>query len=167
LVYMAKANIDAKGVASMLWPFFNDELVKPTLRALAKVALAPDEYTRWVNIDQLECDTVIHKPKLRKFVELMKDKKMRFPPIQAIKHPLWPKVKRYAVLNGHHRYFAYRVLKRKRIQAILVEGGSYGILYELTKRGVFQVNDTYQAVIRNPIEKIFRKKFDPNYDVGY
>jgi hypothetical protein len=161
-----KPGVGPMDIAGILWPVLNDEIVKPVAAAMARVALLPDEYTYWVNLCDLECDVVIHPPKVRKFVELMKHGH-KFPPIQVIRHPLWPEVKLCAVLNGHHRFFAYKVLGRKRIKAIVIDGGGYGILYELTKRGVFQVNDKYQAFIRNPIEKWFRKKFVKGYDDGY
>lgn len=161
-----RPGLTPKSVVSILWPFLNDEIFKPAVSALAKVSLAPDDYTRWVRMDEIECDSVVHIPKVRKFIELLKEGK-RFPPIQAIRHPLYPEVRKYAVLNGHHRYFAYKALGRKRIQVIVIEGGTYGVLYELTKRGVFQVNDKYQAFIRNPVEKWFRKRFIKDYDDGY
>ena len=161
-----KPGFGPKDVASILWPFFSDEIVKPMATALAKVALAPDDYTHWVRMCELECDSVVHIPKVKKFIELVK-KGVVFPPIQAIRHPLWPEIRKYAILNGHHRYFAYKALGRKRIQVIVIDAGAYGVLYELTKRGVFQVNDRFQAVIRNPIEKWFRKKFNPGYDDRY
>jgi len=70
--------------------------------------------------------------------------------IVVIKHP---KKKLYAVLDGHHRFWAQKELGRSKISCAVVRD-STGILFFFTEEGLLQPTPLFTKYIRIPFEKL-------------
>jgi hypothetical protein len=66
-------------------------------------------------------------------------------PVIVVKHPRFDV---YAVLDGHHRYFAYLELGRREIECALA-GDFSSVFFYLTDHGYFQPNPNAKA-LKNP-----------------
>ena len=69
--------------------------------------------------------------------------------IVVVKHP---KKEYYAVLDGHHRFWALKILGRTTIKCAIVED-YLGLGFYLTKEGIFQPNPKITKYIRIPLKR--------------
>ncbi|NLF89436.1 ParB N-terminal domain-containing protein [Candidatus Bathyarchaeota archaeon] len=111
-------------------------------------------------IDKLVADSKVS----RQGVEVYKKKiseKQKINPIIVVKHP---KKDLYAVLDGHHRYYAYLELNTKEVKCALA-GDYSSVLFYLTKNGYFQPSTEFTEGVRQPVIRLHQnlKQFLANF----
>ena len=105
----------------------------------------PSKYLRKLALEKIVADTRVY----RQGVERYKEKIARgkdIPPIIVVKHPTEDV---YAVLDGHHRYYAYVELGKKEVECALACDFSKVIFY-MTQHGLFQPHSAITEHIRVP-----------------
>jgi len=105
----------------------------------------PSRYLRRLPIGEVVADARVY----RKGVERYKGKIAKgesVPPIIVVKHPT---KEIYAVLDGHHRYYAYVELGWKEIDCALA-GNVSAVIFHMTEHGVFQPPSGLTEHIRVP-----------------
>ena len=109
------------------------------------VFLNPSKYLKRLPLQEIVADTRIY----RKGVERYKKKIANgesVPPIIVVKHPT---KELYAVLDGHHRYYAYVELGREEIDCALA-GNVSAVIFYMTEHGLFQPPSGLTEHIRVP-----------------
>jgi ParB-like chromosome segregation protein Spo0J len=61
----------------------------------------------------------------------------------------------YAVLDGHHRYYAYAELGKKQIKCALA-GGFSSVIFYLTENGYLQPASQFTKEIRQPAKRFHK-----------
>ena len=105
----------------------------------------PSKYLKRLPLEEIVADTRVY----RKGVERYKEKITRgetTPPIIVVKHPT---KELYAVLDGHHRYYAYAELGTKEIDCALA-GDISRVIFYLTEHGLFQPPSGVTEHVRVP-----------------
>jgi len=113
------------------------------------VLVNPRKYAKPIAIDKIIADTKVS----REGVEYYKKKiKANEPidPIVVVKHP---RLDVYAVLDGHHRYWACKELGKETIDCALAEDYSSVIFY-LTEHGYLQPSSETTEHLRLPAKKM-------------
>lgn len=113
------------------------------------VFVNPQKYSQPLKIDKIVADLKVS----RQGVEFYKKKILtnkKIEPIIVVKHP---RKESYAVLDGHHRFHAYRELGKKSIDCALA-GDFSRVNYYLTKNGYFQPNVEITENFRHPLKKL-------------
>jgi hypothetical protein len=108
----------------------------------------PEDYSEEIDIHKIVADEKVHWEGVREFEDKIKAGH-EIPPIIVFKHP---KRMEYAVLNGHHRFWALKRLGREKIVCVVVEDIS-GLGFHLTKRGVFQPTPNFTKYVRVPAKR--------------
>ena len=112
------------------------------------VIVNPAKYARLLATKKIVAD----KKFSRQGVDFYKQKiikKEKVDPIIVVKHP---RKKVYAVLDGHHRYYAYRELRVKYINSVLA-GNYSSVIFYLTEHGYFQPSSQVTDHLRQPIKE--------------
>jgi hypothetical protein len=108
----------------------------------------PDKYSidlpleKIVAVDKVDMggiQRIIHKVKSGESIKT----------IVVVKHP---EKEYFAVLDGHHRFWALKELGMSTIKCAVVED-SIGLGFYLTKKGVFQPNPKITKYIRIPLKR--------------
>ena len=97
------------------------------------VFLHPSKYLRRLPLEEIVADTKVYRQGVERYKEKISNGES-VPPIIVVKHPTREV---YAVLDGHHRYYAYVELGRKEIDCALA-GNCSQVIFNMTKRGLFQ-----------------------------
>jgi hypothetical protein len=109
------------------------------------VFINPDKYAVCLPIQKIIADSKVSK----KGVEFYKQKiqkNEKIPPIIVVKHP---ELDLYAVLDGHHRFYAYLELGKKKVDCALA--GEYSkVIFYLTEHGYLQPSVKVTEAIRQP-----------------
>jgi uncharacterized ParB-like nuclease family protein len=111
----------------------------------------PHKYTVKLAIERLVADTKVS----RKGVEIYKQKiaeNQSINPIIVVKHP---SKALYAVLDGHHRYYAYLEMGKKDIDCAIA-GDYSSVIFYLTEHGWFQPIPEITDNIRQPAFKLHK-----------
>ena len=129
----------------------------------ADVFLNPAKYSVRLPVEKIVADSKIS----REGIEIYKRKIQnheKIPPIVVVKHP---RKDLYAVLDGHHRYYAYRELGRKQITCALA-GDYSSVIFYLTEHGYFQPSPEITEGIRHPAIRLHHnlKQFLTNFING-
>jgi hypothetical protein len=79
----------------------------------------------------------------------------------VVKHP---RKELYAVLDGHHRYYAYREIGIKQVEAALA-GDYSSVIFYLTEHGYFQPSIQFTEDVRVPVLRLHEdlKQFLTNF----
>ncbi len=85
----------------------------------------PEKYLICLPIEEIIADTKVSSKAIELYKQKIKNKE-KIPPIIVVKHP---KYDVYAVLDGHHRYYAYLEMGRKEIECALAGDFSTVIFY--------------------------------------
>lgn len=124
------------------------------------VFVNPNKYAVCLPIEKVVADKKVS----RQGVEVYKQKiakKEQINPIIVVKHP---KKDVYAVLDGHHRYYA--ILESGKNQISCALAGDYSsVIFYLTEHGYFQPNPEITEGFRQPAIKMHQnlKQFLTNF----
>jgi uncharacterized ParB-like nuclease family protein len=113
------------------------------------VFIDPDKYARPLSIVKIVADSKVS----RDGVEFYKKKianNEKINPIIVVKHP---RIDLYAVLDGHHRYWACREMGKKTIDSALA-GDYSSVNFYLTEYGFFQPSSETTEKLREPAKKM-------------
>lgn len=135
--------------------FFNGES-----QINADVFLNPAKYAVCLPIEKLVADSKVS----RRGIEVYKKKIMehkKISPIIVVKHP---RKDLYAVLDGHHRYYAYLELNRKQVDCALA-GDYSSVIFYLTQHGYLQPTPEFTEGVRQPVVRLHQnlKQFLANF----
>jgi hypothetical protein len=122
--------------------------------------LYPAKYAVCLPVEKLVADCKVS----RQGVEIYKQKILlchKINPIIVVKHP---RKDLYAVLDGHHRYYAYLELGRKEIDCALA-GDYSSVIFYLTEHGYFQPSPEFTEGLRHPVVRLHEnlKQFLANF----
>ncbi len=105
----------------------------------------PSKYLRILPLEKIVADTKVHRQGVERYKEKIANGE-NIPPIIVVKHPTKDV---YAVLDGHHRYYAYVELGKKEVECALA-GDFSSVIFYMTQHGWFQPYSGITAYIRVP-----------------
>jgi hypothetical protein len=114
----------------------------------------PEKYSVRLPISEIIADTKVDPDGVKRYKEwLSAGKQLR--PIVVVKHP---HKNLYAVVDGHHRFFAQLEFGIPAIQCAIIHD-FIGFMFHLTKEGWLQPHPTFTKHVRVPILE-FHQKLD-------
>ncbi|MCK5631651.1 ParB-like nuclease domain-containing protein [Candidatus Bathyarchaeota archaeon] len=126
--------------------------------------LKPEKYQEWIDVKDIVADKKVYGKGVKEYIKAMKSG-IDLRPIIVIKHP---ERELYAVLDGHHRYWAQKEVGILRIKCAVIHD-LVGPLFFLTKEGYLQPTPLFTKHVRVPFLKlkVFLEKFlrDPDQSV--
>jgi hypothetical protein len=129
----------------------------------ADVFIHPNKYAICLPVEKLVADTKVSQ----QGIEIYKQKiasNQKISPIIVVKHP---RKDLYAVLDGHHRYYAYIEMGKKEIDC--ASAGDYSsVIFYLTEHGYFQPSPEITEGLRQPAIKLHQnlRQFLTNFING-
>ncbi len=118
------------------------------------IFLFPEKYSVPLPIDQIVADAKVDVDGVIRYKEqLASGKQLR--PIVVVKHP---RKDLYAVVDGHHRFFAQIEFGQKDIDCAVIQD-FVGFMFQLTKDGWLQPHPAFTKHVRVPILE-FHQKLD-------
>jgi hypothetical protein len=93
----------------------------------------PEKYLLRLPIEKIVADTKVSPEAIEMYKQKIKNGE-KIAPIIVVKHP---KFEVYAVLDGHHRYYALLELGRKQVDCALA-GDFSSVIFYMTQQGFFQ-----------------------------
>jgi hypothetical protein len=126
----------------------------------ADVFINPDKYAVCLPIEKLVADSKVS----RKGIDIYKQKilqNQKICPIIVVKHP---RKDLYAVLDGHHRYYAYLELGKKEVDCALA-GDYSSVVFYITQQGYLQPTPEFTEGVRQPVVRFHQnlKQFLTNF----
>jgi uncharacterized ParB-like nuclease family protein len=115
------------------------------------VLVNPKRYARPIKLDKIIADTKYSKSCVEYYKKKIEANKP-IDPIVVVKHPHQDV---YAVLDGHHRYYAHRELGKETISCAVAEDYS-SVLFYLTERGYLQPSAEITEHLRQPAKKMHK-----------
>jgi hypothetical protein len=106
----------------------------------------PEKYAVELPLNVIVCDEKIDPDYVKHL--MVKGSETLVKPIVVVKHPA---KQLYAVLDGHHRFWAAKLGGAETIKAAVVDDYD-GLLFELTKSGSLQPPPEFTKYIRVPIK---------------
>ena len=97
-------------------------------------------------IEKLVADTKVDPEAIELYKKKIKNGE-KIAPIIVIKHPRFDV---YAVLDGHHRYYAYLESGKKMVNCALA-GDFSSVIFYLTEKGFFQPNMETKGEMQKPV----------------
>jgi hypothetical protein len=124
------------------------------------VFINPDKYAVCLPIEKLVADSKVS----RKGIAIYKEKilaNQKINPIIVVKHP---RKDLYAVLDGHHRYYAYLELNKKEVNCALA-GDYSSVIFYITQYGYLQPTPEFTEGVRLPVIRLHQnlKQFLTNF----
>ncbi len=122
-------------------------LVKGKKGVNVEALVNPEKYAVCLSIDKVVADSKVSTDGIERYKQKIANKE-KIKPVLVVKHP---SKERYAVLDGHHLYYAAKSLDKKEIEVAVI--GDYSqVMYYLTKNGYFQPS----SEIRTPILELHK-----------
>jgi hypothetical protein len=110
------------------------------------IFLYPEKYSTPLPIDQIVADTKVDAEGVTRYREqLAAGKPLR--PIVVVKHP---RKDLYAVVDGHHRFFAHVACGLTQIECAVIQDFT-GFMFQLSKDGWLQPHPAVTRHVRVPI----------------
>lgn len=103
----------------------------------------------WINITEIVADKKVYGKGVENYKHSLKSGK-DVGSIVVVKHP---EKKMYAVLNGHHRYWAQKEMNIKKIKCSVIHD-FVGPLFFFTKEGYLQPTPLFTKYVRVPFKKM-------------
>lgn len=121
----------------------------------------PRRYSVSLPLEKIVADSKVSREGVEIYKEKLKNNET-IDPIIVVKHP---HKSRYAVLDGHHRYYAFKELGKKEIDSAIA-GDYSNVIYYLTKKGYFQPSNDFTKVMRRPVKQFHHnlKEFLAEYE---
>ncbi|MBN2518134.1 MAG: ParB-like nuclease domain-containing protein [Candidatus Altiarchaeota archaeon] len=122
----------------------------------------PERYAQDIDIGRIVADEKVHWEGVGRYEDYIKSGK-EIPPIIVFKHP---NKDEYAVLNGHHRFWAMKKMGRRSVRCVVVEDIS-GLGFQFAKRGMFQPTPYFTKHVRTPAKRFqtYMQEFLKNPEV--
>ena len=127
--------------------FFNQGFLS-IMVSFIKAYTNPEKYAVDLEIDKIIADKKVDIAGVQRYKDLI-DSGVKTKSIVVVKHP---KKEYYAVLDGHHRFCAYKQLGYSSIKSAVVED-FIGLGFYLTKEGRFQPDPKITKYIRIPLKR--------------
>jgi len=108
----------------------------------------PGKYAICLPIKEVVADSKVSKEGVEHYKEKIR-KNEEIDPIIVTKHP---NHNRYAVLDGHHRYFAFLEMGATELNCA-VAGDFSIVFFYLTKKGYFQPSGSFTEYLRQPVKR--------------
>ncbi|MDR0372508.1 MAG: ParB N-terminal domain-containing protein [Nitrososphaerota archaeon] len=126
----------------------------------ADVFIDPAKYTVILPIEKLVADSKVTKQGIDIYKQKLRENQ-KINPIIVVKHP---RRDVYAVLDGHHRYYAYLELGRREVKCALA-GDYSSVIFYLTEHGYFQPSPEFTKGLRQPAVNLHHnlKQFLTNF----
>ena len=110
----------------------------------------PNKYAQYIITKQIVADIKVDLDGVNRLINQIESGK-KLKAIVIVKHP---KKEYYAVLDGHHRFWAQKILGYNKIKCAVIED-IFGIGFHLTKNGIFQPDPKITKYIRIPLKRIY------------
>ncbi len=110
----------------------------------------PNKYAQYIITKQIVADIKVDLDGVNRLINQIESGK-ELKAIVIVKHP---KKEYYAVLDGHHRFWAQKILGYNKIKCAVIED-IFGIGFHLTKNGIFQPDPKITKYIRIPLKRIY------------
>jgi hypothetical protein len=126
----------------------------------ADVFLNPGRYAVRLPMEKLVADSKVSRQGIDAYKQrIMRNE--RVGPIVVVKHP---RKDLYAVLDGHHRYYAFLELGRKEVDCALA-GDYSSVIFYITEHGYFQPSPEFTEGLRHPVIRLHQnlKQFLANF----
>jgi hypothetical protein len=126
----------------------------------ADVFIHPAKYAVLLPIEKLVADSKASEQGIDVYKQkILENQKIN--PIVVVKHP---RRDVYAVLDGHHRYYAYLKLGKKEVECALA-GDYSSVIFYLTEHCYFQPSPGFTEGLRQPAIKLHQnlKQFLINF----
>jgi len=127
------------------------------------VLFNPEKYRMNINVEKIIADKKVYREGVERYKNILKSGK-EIGTLVVVKHP---KEDLYAVLDGHHRFWAFKEMEFDKIKCAVIQD-SLGILFNLTKDGHLQPMPEFTQYFIVPMKKFeeqlneFKKKtFNP------
>jgi hypothetical protein len=112
------------------------------------VFLNPEKFAQDIPVKQIVADKKVYKDGVERYKKLLKKGK-DIGTLIVVKHP---KKDLYAVLDGHHRFWALKEMGAKHVKCAVVID-YYGLTFELTKKGFYQPSPEITKKLRVPVHE--------------
>ncbi|MFQ5884785.1 MAG: ParB/RepB/Spo0J family partition protein [Thermoplasmata archaeon] len=109
---------------------------------------SPDKYRTTLPVERIVADEKIEERGVSRYQEFL-GQGNEVKPIIVIKHP---KKDLYAVLDGHHRFWALKRMGMAEIPAVVVDVYT-NLGFEMTRKGYFQPSPLFTKYVRIPLKK--------------
>jgi ParB-like chromosome segregation protein Spo0J len=110
------------------------------------IFLHPDEYAEQIPVARIVADKRVIKEGVERYKKLFK-KTGDLGTIIVVRHP---RKELYAVLDGHHRFWALKELGVRTIKCAVIQD-YYGLTFILTEKGFYQPTAEFTKQLRIPI----------------
>jgi len=112
----------------------------------ADIFVNPEKYIVKLPIEKVVADSKVTREGVENYKrKIASGEKIK--PVLVVKHP---RKELYAVLDGHHRYYAFLEMKEKELDCTIT--GNYSrVIFYLTKNGYFQPSKKVTSNVRIPI----------------
>jgi len=112
---------------------------------LLEALLQPEKYSKVLPMEQIVADPKVDSDGVARYkTQIQAGKQLR--PIVVVKHPF---TTLYAVIDGHHRFFAKLESGQSTIDCVVIPDLT-GLLYELSKEGWLQPPPSVTKYLRGP-----------------
>lgn len=121
-----------------------------------EILLNPDKFRVYIEMEKIVADRKVYDIGVKKY----KDKILRGEDIGTLIVVQHPTEDMYAVLDGHHRFWALKELEVTHAPCAIMED-FFGIAFHLTKEGYYQPPAWFTEYFRVPYRKFeeYIKKF--------
>ena len=106
----------------------------------------PEKYLVCLSIEKIVADTKVSPEAIELYKQKIKNGE-KIAPLIVVKHPRFDL---YAVLDGHHRYYAWLETGAKMVDCALA-GDFSSVIFYLTEHGFFQPNPETKGEMRKPV----------------
>jgi hypothetical protein len=117
---------------------------------LLKAYSNPDKYAEDIPIDKIVADLKVDIEGVNRLIDIIESGEM-IKTIVVVKHP---KDNYYAVLDGHHRFWAQKILRYPIVKCAVVED-FFGLGFHMTKNGIFQPDPKFTKYVRIPLKRFY------------
>jgi hypothetical protein len=123
---------------------------KPKKKPLGPVQILmhPENFAELISIKKIVADKKVDDERVKHFLKALKAKE-DLGTIVVVKHP---EKKLYAVLDGHHRFWACKEFGVKTISCAIILDYT-GLTYQMTKKGLYQPSSDITKNLRVPAKK--------------
>ena len=110
----------------------------------------PNKYAQYIITKQIVADIKVDLDGVNRLINQIESGR-ELKAIVIVKHP---KKDYYAVLDGHHRFWAQKALGYTTIKCAVVED-FFGLGFHMTKNGIFQPDPRFTRYVRIPLKRFY------------